>query len=56
MALQYAAEVAWSVAVKRVYEAISCYLPWGAGVIILILLAGQFHLHHLYHWMDPEYW
>lgn len=53
MALQYAAEVAWSVAVKRVYEAISSYLPIGASVIILILLAGQFHLHHLYHWMDP---
>lgn len=53
MALQYAAEVAWSVAVKRVYEAISCYLPIGASVIIIVLLAGQFHLHHLYHWMDP---
>ena len=53
MALQYVAEVAWSVAVKRVYEAISCYLPVGAIIMFLILLAGQFHLHHLYHWMDP---
>jgi hypothetical protein len=54
MALQYAAEVAWSVAVKRVYEAISCYLPVGATIIFLILLAGQLHIHHLYEWMDPE--
>ncbi|MFL5764960.1 MAG: quinol:cytochrome C oxidoreductase [Bacteroidia bacterium] len=53
MALQYAAEVAWSVAVKRVYEAISCYLPWGAGIMIFILLMGQFGVHHLYHWQDP---
>nr|MDQ3049091.1 hypothetical protein [Bacteroidota bacterium] len=53
MALQYAAEVAWSVAVKRVYEAISSYLPVGAVIMFLILLAGQFHAHHLYHWMDP---
>lgn len=54
MALQYAAEVAWSVAVKRVYEAISSYLPVGAVIMFLILLSGQLHLHHLYHWMDPE--
>lgn len=54
MALQYVAEVAWSVSVKRVFEAISSYLPIGGAVMILILLAGQFHVHHLYHWMDPE--
>jgi hypothetical protein len=54
MALQYVAEVAWSVAVKRVYEAISSYLPIGATVMFLILLAGQLHMHHLYHWMDPD--
>ncbi len=54
MALQYAAEVAWSVAVKRVYEAVSSYLPVGAVIMFLIILAGQLHLHHLYHWMDPE--
>lgn len=54
MALQYVAEVAWSVAVKRVYEAVSSYLPIGAIIMFLILLAGQFHVHHLYHWMDPD--
>lgn len=54
MALQYVAEVAWSVAVKRVYEAVSSYLPVGAVIMFLILLAGQFHVHHLYHWMDPD--
>lgn len=54
MALQYVTETAWSVVVKRVFEAISSYLPVGAVIMFLILLAGQFHLHHLYHWMDPE--
>lgn len=54
MAFQYVAEVAWSVAVKRVYEAISSFLPVGAIVMFLVLLAGQLHLHHLYHWMDPD--
>lgn len=54
MALQYVAEVAWSVAVKRVYEAVSSYLPVGATVMFLVLLAGQLGAHHLYHWMDAE--
>jgi hypothetical protein len=54
MALQYVAEVAWSVAVKRVYEAVSSFLPVGAIMMFIVLLAGQLHQHHLYHWMDPE--
>ena len=54
MAFQYAAEVAWSVSIKRVYEAVSSYLPVGAIIMFLMLLAGQLHLHHLYPWMDPN--
>jgi hypothetical protein len=54
MALQYVAEVAWSVAVKRIFEAVSSYLPIGGAVMLVILLAGQFGVHHLYHWMDPD--
>ncbi len=54
MALQYVAEVAWSVAVKRVYEAISSFLPVGATLMFLILLAGQVHLHDMYKFMDND--
>ncbi len=54
MAFQYAAESAWPTAIKRVYEAISMYLPVGSALIFLVLLAGQLHVHHLYHWMNPE--
>jgi hypothetical protein len=54
IAIQYVAEVAWSVAVKRVFEAVSEYLPIAAVIFGLVLLAGQFGLHHIYHWMDPE--
>ena len=51
LAVQYVAEVGWSVVIKRVLEAISRYL-WVAGpIMILILFFGG---HHLYHWMDPE--
>ncbi|MFT5921179.1 MAG: hypothetical protein ACI8TS_000505 [Flavobacteriales bacterium] len=52
-ALQYAAEVGWSAYVKRMFEAMFVgYLPIGLGVIVIVLIVGQFHGHHLYHWMD----
>ncbi|MDG1260529.1 MAG: quinol:cytochrome C oxidoreductase [Flavobacteriales bacterium] len=52
-ALQYAAEVGWSAYVKRMFEAMFVgYLPIGLGVILIVLIAGQAHVHHLYHWMD----
>ena len=54
IAIQYVAEVAWSVAVKRVFEAVSEYLTVGSIIFGLVLLAGQFGLHHIYHWMDAE--
>ena len=51
-ALQYAAEVGWSAYIKRMFEAMFAYIPIGGAVILIVLLAGQFHMHHLYHWMD----
>lgn len=53
LALQYAAEVAWSVMIKRILEAISGYIPVGGLIMLLIFAAGSLHLHHLFHWMDP---
>ena len=54
MALQYVTEAAWSVAVKRIMEGISAYLPYGAAVLLIVFLTGSLHVHHLFHWMDPE--
>ena len=51
-ALNYAVEASWSVVIKRMFEAMWGYLPIGAGVIVLVLAAGEFDAHHLYHWMD----
>ena len=53
-ALQFATESAWSVLVRRVYEGVIGYLPIGAAVVVLCLLAGQLHLggNHIWHWMD----
>ncbi|MEM7161939.1 MAG: quinol:cytochrome C oxidoreductase [Bacteroidota bacterium] len=52
VALQYATEAAWSVMARRIYEAIMSFVPYGLGVVMLVLVVGQFHGHHLFHWMD----
>src|SRR4051812_11739256 len=52
MAVQYAAEAAWAVAVKRVYEAVSEYLIWGVSIVIFVLLVGRMGGHTLYEWMN----
>lgn len=54
IALAYAAEAAWSTVLKRIFEAVSTFLPIGGVLLLIIFLAGTFHLHHIYHWMDPE--
>ncbi len=54
MAKKYVSEAAYAIVYKRVYEAISGYVPVGLALLALFLLLGQFHVHHIYHWMDPE--
>lgn len=58
LAVQYAAEVGWSIVIRRVPEAMSMYLPWGAGLMALILIgnyiAGGSSGHYLYHWWHHD--
>ena len=51
IALNYAAEAAWGVALKRVFEAVGAFLPYGALGLIIVIFAGSMHWHHIYHWM-----
>lgn len=50
--VNHVTESGWTVLVKRVYEAIATYLPWGALPILLVLVAGSIGLHHIFPWMD----
>lgn len=54
LAMQYAAEAAWATTVKRILEAVSAFMPIGGLILILVFAAGSMHLHHIYHWMDPD--
>src|SRR6056297_1637529 len=52
--LQYATESAYSVMVKRIFEAVISFMPVGVIIVLLVHLVGSFHGHHIFHWMDPE--
>ncbi len=54
MAKKYAAEASYAIVYKRVYEAISGYLPVGAIMLLVFLMMGFLGLHHIYHWMDKD--
>lgn len=54
LALHYATESGWGVVLKRVMEAMMSALPYGMAVIVIVLLGGTLHQHHMYHWMDAD--
>jgi hypothetical protein len=51
LAVQYVAEVGWSVVIKRILEAMGQYLWISGAIMILIVMFGG---HHLYHWMHTD--
>jgi hypothetical protein len=51
LAVQYVAEVGWSVVIKRILEAMSQYLAVAGVIMILIIAIGG---HELYHWMHHD--
>lgn len=55
LALQYATETGWYVAVKRIIEAVAGFIPYGAGLLIITLLFITIKDGaHLYLWMDSS--
>jgi hypothetical protein len=53
LAVQYVANVGWSVVLNRIMEAMGLFIVIPGIVIILIVIAGGLHMHHLWHWMEP---
>lgn len=55
LALNYATEAGWYAYIKRPIEAIAMFLPYGTGLLAVVLLAITFmDGAHVYGWMDPE--
>src|ERR1043165_6306490 len=53
VAFNYLAQTGWSVAIKRVPEAMGGFLKYGMAGIILIFIFGH---QHLYFWTHAEYY
>ena len=54
VAAHYLAFGGWYVVLKRVPEAMSMFLPYAGGLMLIIILGIAFHWHHIYHWNDAE--
>ena len=54
IALQYAAEVSWSVVFKRIFEAMLSGLPLMIAIVVFVIAVGQFGGHHIYHWQHYD--
>src|SRR5690606_37977796 len=53
-AIQHASQAGWSPVVFRVMEGITAYVPIGAVIMFLLLLASALHYNHLFVWMDED--
>ena len=53
IALQYVAEAAWSIVLKRIPEAIVSFLPISGIIMLIIMVTAAMHFggNHIYHWM-----
>jgi hypothetical protein len=44
----------WHTAFKRIWEAMSLFLPVGLIGLAIVGIGAYMHAHHLYHWADSE--
>lgn len=51
LAVQYAAQVGWSVVILRILEAMASFLWIPVVIMIAIIAVGVTHGHHIWHWM-----
>lgn len=58
-ALQFLSGAGWSATIRRISEAFIGFLPivilTTAVVVYALANAKDFHLTHMYHWLDPKY-
>lgn len=52
LAIQYVAQVGWSVVILRPLQAMGKHLPVAGAIMVIIIIFGGMHKNHLYHWMD----
>lgn len=57
LALSYVTESYWYVAIKRVVEGVTSYIPYGVGILFFgLLIITIMDGAHIYLWMDPKHY
>lgn len=51
LAIQYAAQAGWSIVVTRIMEAMSQFLVVPVIIMLVLIIFGLNHSHHIWHWM-----
>lgn len=51
LAIQYAAQAGWSIVVTRIMEAMSQYIAIPVIIMLVLIILGINHSHHIWHWM-----
>ena len=51
LAIQYAAQAGWSIVVTRIMEAMAQYIAIPVLIMLVLIVLGVNHSHHLWHWM-----
>lgn len=54
LAVQYAASAGWSIGLTRLMEAVALFMPFPLIIMIILVVLGQMHVHHIWHWMDAS--
>jgi hypothetical protein len=54
IAMNSASQSGWMVVLKRIFEAVSLYMPVGAVTLVIVFIASSLHWNHIYHWMDAD--
>ncbi len=54
LGIQNVSKSGWSVIIHPIMEEISSFIPYGGGMILIILLLNTMDIVHIFHWMDAD--
>ncbi|WP_238784784.1 hypothetical protein [Blattabacterium cuenoti] len=54
LGIQNVSQSGWSIVIHPIMEEISSFIPYGSGLIFIILLLNTMDIVHIFHWMNSD--